>query len=286
MSITIALKKTLTKGSETSKRLLVALITLPYYRFFRQNTLLPVLHIAECVQRGDSDAEIVKALAHWRERKLYEQHFIQLASTILAAAVIGCFSWVPATNGFWIGPALWYSSLVLSIVAILLSSSQAFIFSALNTPSVGLNSSGDFRRYLSLILVVPPRAILPEGFHAESLRGCGPRWKMVFTWQAPMMLMAYAVIFFMAGLTVYVCTPLFNGEARTDGGKMTKTPNVIQISIFYLAMSAFTGGIFVYCSFWAYRFIDLDRYETGSEAGEVLPRSCVASPLSTQLQSI
>lgn len=45
---------------------------------------------------------------------------------------------------------------------------------------------------------------------------------MVFTWQAPMMLMAYAVIFFLAGLTVYVCTPLFKGEATTFGGKVRR----------------------------------------------------------------
>jgi hypothetical protein len=142
----------------------------------------------------------------------------------VAAAVIGCFSWQPISDGFWIGPACWYCALVLSIFAILLSSSQAFIFNALNPPSLQLNSSGDFRRYLALILVAPPDRMrsLAEDGGRDSPQDYAIRWKMVFTWQAPMMLMAYAVIFFLAGLTVYVCTPLFKGEATTFGGKVRR----------------------------------------------------------------
>jgi hypothetical protein len=57
----------------------VNLGTLPYYRFFRQNTLLPILNIVHCVRRGESDAEMTKVIAHWRERKLYELQYIQIA---------------------------------------------------------------------------------------------------------------------------------------------------------------------------------------------------------------
>jgi len=73
---------------------------------------------------------------------------------------------------------------------------------------------------------------------------------MVFIWQAPMMLMAYAACFFLIGLTIYVCTPLLNGEVSSPGGKT---------GVFYLAVLALSGAIFIYCSFWAYRFIDLDK---------------------------
>jgi hypothetical protein len=129
---------------------------------------------------------------------------------------------MPVSDGYWIGPALWYCTLVLSIVAILLSSSQAFIFGALNEPTPRFKSSGDFRRYLSLILALPTGGspLMGEDIRRENLSNCIPRWKMVFTWQAPMMLMAYAVMFFMGGLTVYVCTPLFKGETSSPGGKV------------------------------------------------------------------
>jgi hypothetical protein len=33
----------------------------------------------------------------------------------------------------------------------------------------------------------------------------------------------------------------------------------METAIFYLAVSFLAGGIFVYCSFWAYKFIDLDK---------------------------
>lgn len=38
------------------------------------------------------------------------------------------------------------------------------------------------------------------------------RWNMVFTWQAPVMLMSYSVVFFLMGLTIYVLTPLYDGR--------------------------------------------------------------------------
>lgn len=66
------------------EHLIVTLGTLPYYRFFRQNTLLPVLHLAKCVRRGDSDPDLIGILNHWRERKLYELQFIQVAVSLYA----------------------------------------------------------------------------------------------------------------------------------------------------------------------------------------------------------
>jgi hypothetical protein len=149
-------------------------------------------------------------------------------STILAGAVIGCFSWQPLSNQYWEGPAFWYCSLVLSVTAILLSSSQAFIFSALNAPTAGLNSSGDIRRYLALILVTSKQqaSLCSENFPSGAFQDSHPRWKMVFTWQAPMMLMAYAVMFFLAGLTTYVCTPLFRGEFPNDEAKVRACPKL------------------------------------------------------------
>ena len=38
-----------------------------------------------------------------------------------------------------------------------------------------------------------------------------PRWKMVFTWQCPIMFMSYSVNLFLLGLTVLVCTPFIQG---------------------------------------------------------------------------
>lgn len=54
-------------------------ITLPYYRFYRQNTLLPILSIARSVKNMDGHEDVSAHLAHWRDRKLDEFRFVQAA---------------------------------------------------------------------------------------------------------------------------------------------------------------------------------------------------------------
>lgn len=46
------------------------------------------------------------------------------------------------------------------------------------------------------------------------------RWNMVFTWQAPMMLLSYSLIAFVMGLTICVLTPLFDGRDYDDNCKV------------------------------------------------------------------
>ena len=218
--------------------IIVNLGTLPYYRFFNQNTYTPIVRIAKIVTNEESDQEIVSVLRHWRSRKIHEMHFIQVAvglnlkditntnfwkSAILAGGVIGCLQWNALSNTFWLGPALWYCSLVLSILSMLLSSSQAFIFDSLNVPTEDEGSSGDYRRYLSIILKSRTKEFVglgEEGSNPRKIKEWSPRWRMVFTWQCPMMFMAYAVCFFLIGLTLFICTALINGEKRTGAAKV------------------------------------------------------------------
>ncbi|KAK8088569.1 hypothetical protein PG997_003530 [Apiospora hydei] len=54
-------------------------LTLPYYRFFRQDTLLPILAIAKAIDVRRDEEEIRSMVARWRARKLYELHYIQIA---------------------------------------------------------------------------------------------------------------------------------------------------------------------------------------------------------------
>jgi len=196
-------------------------------------------------------------------------------ATLLAAAVIGCFSWTTPQNGseqHWLGPAAWYCSLILSLTAVLLSSSEAFIFSAIkNAPPGSPESSSEtditrsgtmpdrLIQELAMIVHCEGRGVQPAGAvrmgtvsscsipsvntgvptnHTERHRsdqqqqdldpeeatrgsdherGADPirvtiRWNMVFTWQAPIMLVAYSVVAFFVGLVVYVCKPLYDGH--------------------------------------------------------------------------
>ncbi|KAK8088568.1 hypothetical protein PG997_003529 [Apiospora hydei] len=76
------------------------------------------------------------------------------------------------------------------------------------------------------------------------------RWNMVFTWQAPMMLLSYSIVAFLTGVTVYVCTPLY-ADDDTLGGRAA--------AYFYLSWFSVAAAVFVWCSFWAYKFVDLDH---------------------------
>lgn len=71
------------------------LVTLPYYRFYRQNTLLPILAIKRSVEARESDEVIFERLRNWQDRKLAEYKFI-------AAAVMAPFLFA----GF---PRVWVS---------------------------------------------------------------------------------------------------------------------------------------------------------------------------------
>ncbi|KAI4158261.1 MAG: hypothetical protein LQ342_007596 [Letrouitia transgressa] len=75
---------------------------------------------------------------------------------ILAAAVIGSFSWDNITEPYWLASALWYSSLVLSILGVMISAQQVSILELLgvrrNHRGDPLLTVSDVRRYLPLML--------------------------------------------------------------------------------------------------------------------------------------
>ncbi|KAI0379890.1 hypothetical protein F5Y04DRAFT_289722 [Hypomontagnella monticulosa] len=292
------LRLTLRKIASSSGYAAMNIVTLPYYRFFRQNTLLPILAIAKSARLRKNDTQLVAMLSSWRDRKLHELYFVQVAGTLLSAAVIGCFSWEAHGSEHWIGPAARYCSLVLSLFAILLSASQSFIFTALTKRRSRMGSDLHQYHHMRDVAMVcrivekgdpsspsssPAAATMPRSsfFLTESESGGDDdrekgkvtrsqsgveylptsargnindnievrvRWNMVFTWQAPMMLLAYSVIAFLVGLTVYICNPLYDKNLR---GR--------EAAIFYLASLGVGGSCFMWCSFWAYKFVDLDE---------------------------
>ena len=138
---------------------------------------------------------------------------------ILAAAVIGSFSWNTVAAAYWLASALWHCSLVLSILGILLSAQQAAVLNLLGElPTEGglPLASVNVRRYLVLMLceVGQHESERESQTYRGGPRRLGvwkPRWKMVFTWQCPIMFMSYSVCLFLAGLTILVCTPLIRG---------------------------------------------------------------------------
>ena len=135
------------------------------------------------------------------------------------------FSWTSIEKCSWVARALWYCSLSLSIWAIITSSQQGNLLRSL--PSVSRTQETS-RQDLDYIL----EAILHRSKSQDLGRhrgGAGgsfgvSHYVMLCVWQCPMMLMSYAWATFLIALTVYVCTPLINGDAWGDETKVTLSP--------------------------------------------------------------
>jgi len=54
-------------------------ITRPYYRFYRQNTIVPVQSIATSIENGEIPDVVAEKLKRWRDKKLYQFQFVQVA---------------------------------------------------------------------------------------------------------------------------------------------------------------------------------------------------------------
>ncbi|KAI1119801.1 hypothetical protein F5Y10DRAFT_290944 [Nemania abortiva] len=257
------ISKSFNTTTDTLGTVLINLITLPYYRFFNQNTLLPIKSVQKIIQMDESkEEEVLRILTSWQDRKLFELQFVQVAGTLLSGAVIGCFSWNVRDEEHWdekLGPASWYCCLVLSLFAILSSSTEAFIFSSMKNSLRPIS----FQNRLSMICHTEnyPREVVYSAPTNDSEMGkpvapppvhCHIRWNMVFTWQAPIMLLSYGVIAFLVGISVYIITPLYTND-QSLGGK--------PAAIFYLTALVASGAVFVWSSFWAYKFVSLDGYE-------------------------
>lgn len=167
-------------------------------------------------------------------------------ASLLAAAVIGSFSWPIPETIHWLGPASWYASLIMSFCAVLLSSSEHFLYAA----SRDTTQHPDLRRRLNMVVRIkdgapgdlltstaaPPEPAVQPQAAAQATTGPtggqntvspGPppvraevRWNMVFTWQAPMMLLSYSLIGFVMGLTICILTPLYDGRNFDDACKV------------------------------------------------------------------
>ena len=131
--------------------------------------------------------------------------------------MIGSFSWNAILDAYWLTSAFWYSSLVLSILGVLQSAQQIAVLQLLGQlptrANDGLKHGAKVRRYLPLMMSeVSKRNVNAQCLVDRDRVGeWKPRYKMIFTWQCSTMLLSYSIIFFLAGLTILVCTPLIKG---------------------------------------------------------------------------
>lgn len=128
----------------------------------------------------------------------------------------------------------------MSLFAVLLSSSESFLFTTIRDSPGRLSlhkelamiiriSKGDLEDFRSPQRPSrPPDKMNSNGLSDDQGRNeeANPiihvhiKWNMVFTWQAPMMLMAYSAFSFIAGLAIYILTPLYDGREFDGSSKV------------------------------------------------------------------
>lgn len=116
---------------------------------------------------------------------------------------------------------------MLSIVGILLSAQQIAVLDLLASrygEGKPASSKAGVRSYLPLLLTEVKRSERETYVASDEIGTWKPRWKMVFTWQCPIMFLAYSVVFFLAGLTIFVCTPLIRRNPWGTDSNVSQFP--------------------------------------------------------------
>ncbi|KAF2747650.1 hypothetical protein M011DRAFT_50239 [Sporormia fimetaria CBS 119925] len=223
--------------------ILVGIVTAPYRRTFYLYTWKPLKDFRRV--GGDARA-LIWMVRDWKADKYDELHSVQVAASFCAGAALTTLSWRKIERPSWLADALWLFSLMCSIWAVITSIQTKSILDDIPDKDQLTNalSDAEVQRMKRVIL------------RYRRTPGIG-HWAMLFIWQFPSMSMSYAWCSFLAGLTVYVCTPFIWGQHWSNQHK---------IAIVYLAV--FGLGFFTYC--WTSVFVYTSEKSflasTGSEA--------------------
>jgi len=157
----------------------------------------------------------------------YTNSFLQGA--VMFSTVTGTLQWPDLDSRYWLGPACWYSSLVLAIAAVILAAQQTILLET-------LESNYNLECYR-------------EHFWGTT----HPRGWLLFAWQAPFMLLNYSIFLFLIGLCSHIGSPFaftreFDGDAKVR--RAIPTSNVfpltrMKIMVFYIVVSALSFLVFV-----------------------------------------
>ena len=104
---------------------------------------------------------------------------------MVLTAVVSCLQW-DLSNCNWTAPAFWYSTILLSVTAIIMASQQYYVLESI--------SPAEYEKLQTKLSAYGEKTLPPDQ-------------TMLFIWQCPIMTFCYSVVFFLAGLTSYVVSP-------------------------------------------------------------------------------
>ena len=60
-----------------------------------------------------------------------------------------------------------------------------------------------------------------------------PNWIYVFAWQTPLMFLCYAIVFYLAGLTSYIVSPVARDFVWDDNAKVSRLSSCLLCLLIY-----------------------------------------------------
>ncbi|KZM19832.1 uncharacterized protein EKO05_0004222 [Ascochyta rabiei] len=192
--------------------------------------------------RGDR-AILIPLIRQWKMEKYEELRSVQVSASFCAGAAIAGMPWSKTSDALWIANALFVSSLLCAIWAII---------STIQTKSIldDLPVKEDLNTSLADIEVTRARRTILRYKRTPAFQ----HWIMLFIWQFPSMTMAYSWVTFLLALTVHVCDPFVRRSPWSDKNKTAIV--YLVIGLLGLATYIFTA-VFVYMS-----EKDLEHYVT------------------------
>ncbi|KAF2823304.1 hypothetical protein CC86DRAFT_384682 [Ophiobolus disseminans] len=214
----------------------MAFSTAPYRRAFKLYTWKPLKDMRAA--NGDRKL-LIPLVKEWKVDKYAELQSVQVAASFCGGAVLASLPWSRSNDATWFADALLFSSLICSIFAIITS---------IQTKSMldDLPSCEQLDGSLPEIEVLRMRRTILRYKHTPGIKHS----IMLFIWQFPSMTMAYAWCTFIAGLTVYVCSPFIQKLPWQDRHR---------IAVAYLAFGVV--GLITYIFTTVFVFVGEKDYE-------------------------
>lgn len=180
----------------------------------------------------DDSSDDLSMVQKWREQKNRELNFVGLTAALIAGVTAAAFTWPSIENSPAATPALWYSSLIFSIVSILSAMQQGNLLYKLTSRSNGL------RRLQAML---------------RSNRQVGGKWQeskgQHFVWQTPLMLLNFSFWLFLIGLMIMV----FNAAVASKEGLGGRE---VKIAFVFGFAAVFSIGSFLFSMVDLYKEAD------------------------------
>jgi len=207
------------------------IVTWPYHRTYTHFIVKPGRRIIE----AKDDWQLWQAVEAWRSSRQEELSFIKTASTLCAAADIGIFSWPEIPTTYWVSRGLFYTSLSLSVWAIMTAAQQSAVIATF--PEIEIRDRQGLRDIARVIIRSNVFSDPDPTSREAKMRQTITAASIEFVWQCPLMLMSWAWVSFLFGLTLHVLRPFIRREKWGDNHK---------VAILFLA----TGAMLVFTITW------------------------------------